>query len=498
MTTTAGTPATAGASGAVLRAAIAYLVTGFVIFLLMGLLGLLMRLVHAGFVDLSPDWFYRIMTLHGAGMIGAVLLASTGGLAAVVGKVGGGRVALRARPLWVAYVLEMLGTGLAVVATVIGRFAAGWTVLYPLPEHGGTWSLWAAVVMFAAYAFTAVGFLVYCLHVLLAVGRALGGVTRGLAWKYLLTGASDGSGRLPTPPELIASVTCTAGIVCVLAGVAYLVPVFLQAAGLVETVNALFAKNAVYLYGHTIANLCIYFAAGLVYAILPLFTKKAWKTDRVVVLAWNLIIIVVLLPYFHHLYQDFAQPTALQYAGQIVSWIIPFPSFLVTIMSGLTLMYGSGITWSVPSILIALGLWGWVFGGMGALLDATVAVNQVMHNTLWVPAHFHTYFLLGAAAFAWAYLYHLVSDLGAGRETGWSRAAAWLYGIGGAGFVLMFFASGAASVPRRYAVHLPAWQIYDRVAVGFVLVLTVGLAYLTAEIAARLRPAWQRTRAFPG
>ena len=53
----------------------------------------------------------------------------------------------------------------------------------------------------------------------------------------------------------------------------------------------------------------------------------------------------------------------------------------------------------------------WVFSGIEAILDATIAVNQVRHNTLWVPEHFHTYYLLGAVAFSWAYLYHLLTEL---------------------------------------------------------------------------------------
>ena len=34
-------------------------------------------------------------------------------------------------------------------------------------------------------------------------------------------------------------------------------------------------------------------------------------------------------------------------------------------------------------------------GGVAAVIDSTVAVNLVFHNTLWVPAHFHTYYLMG-------------------------------------------------------------------------------------------------------
>jgi cytochrome c oxidase subunit I len=75
-----------------------------------------------------------------------------------------------------------------------------------------------------------------------------------------------------------------------------------------------------------------------------------------------------------------------------------------------------------------------------------------------------------------------------------SRAAAWLYGFGGAGFVLMFFIAGANSVPRRYAVHPAQWQIYPRIAVPFVLLLAVSLTWLTWIVLRNLGPAWRETR----
>jgi cytochrome c oxidase subunit 1 len=144
-----------------------------------------------------------------------------------------------------------------------------------------------------------------------------------------------------------------------------------------------------------------------------------------------------------------------------------------------------------------LGIWGWVFGGLGALLDATVSVNQVMHNTMWVPAHFHTYNILGVAAFAWAYLYHLCGELSGAAAGRTGRWAAWLYGVGALGFVLTFFWDGAHSVPRRYAVHDAGWQGYARAAIPFVALLAVALAWLAAETLRRLSRAWRRTRLGP-
>jgi len=76
----------------------------------------------------------------------------------------------------------------------------------------------------------------------------------------------------------------------------------------------------------------------------------------------------------------------------------------------IVMIYRSGVRWSVPAILVALGLWGWAFGGIAGLMDAVIPINQVTHNTLWVPGHFHTYYLLGGLAFTFAYMYHLIRE----------------------------------------------------------------------------------------
>jgi cytochrome c oxidase subunit 1 len=318
-------------------------------------------------------------------------------------------------------------------------------------------------------------------------------MTKVLALRFLFSGGRDRRDALPRPPELIAAVISIDGIAAAAAGVIYLVPLFAEAAGMVGSVNALFAKNAVLLFGHTMANLSIYVTAGLVYAALPAYTGRVWRTTWPVVFAWDLIIILMLTNYSHHLYADFAQPVGLQLLAEIASYAVALPSFIVTIVGALALIYRSGIRWTAAPILLALGLWGWVFGGLGAVLDSTIPINQVMHNTMWVPAHFHTYYLLGAVAFAWGYLLYMVRSLSNRGDARASRAAAWLYGVGGAGFIFMFFVAGANSVPRRFAVHLAEWQVYARIAVPFVVLLALSLAWLSWDIGARLGAAWRGT-----
>ena len=127
------------------------------------------------------------------------------------------------------------------------------------------------------------------------------------------------------------------------------------------------------------------------------------------------------------------------------------------------------------------------------MLDSVIAINQITHNTMWVPAHFHTYMILGSVVFALGYLYYLVEDLGGIRESKMSTIAVWFYAIGGTGLVLSFFVAGADSIPRRYSAWLPQWQDFSVASIPFVILLGIGVGWLALEIVAGLGPAWNKT-----
>jgi len=483
-----------GKNGPSLRVALVHLYAGFVLFLLMGLLGLAMRLSHAQMLPLSPALYDEFFTLHGSGMIAAILLGAMGGIIAVLSS----RTQLDVRLLWIGFVLYILGVGYIPIAVLLGGFAAGWTILYPLPVmYQAGWTPWSTFAFLLGYLFVALGFGVWCAAVLLALARLHGGVTRALAWPFVFSGGRVHNPQpLPYLQDIAAAVISLYGIFTVLVGAVYLIPLFGQNLSLSGTVNSLFMKNFVFLFGHNVVNLTIYLGAALVYATLPVYAGRPWKTSWLSAFGVNVLFVTLFFPYFHHLYQDFANTVPLHILGELGSYGTGIPALLVTVMGGLLLVYRAGLRWAVPSILILIGFWGWVFGGLGALVDGTIPVNQVYHNTMWVPAHFHTYYLLGAVAFVWAFLYHLAADLSGRRESRLSRAAAWLYGIGGAGFVLMFFIAGAAGMPRRYAVPVPGTgeEILSTIASVFVAVLGLALAWLTYDLLAQLKPAWQRTR----
>lgn len=123
------------------------------------------------------------------------------------------------------------------------------------------------------------------------------------------------------------------------------------------------------------------------------------------------------------------------------------------------------------------------------MVDATVVVNSVMHNTMWVPGHFHFYLLLGLLPMMFAFMIHLARGEDVTPKGG--DLTAILYLLFGLGFVATFLIGGWASVPRRWAEHLPEWQIWDQVAsvtaVGVIALTTVFVAMFLARIPAILR-----------
>ncbi len=102
-----------------------------------------------------------------------------------------------------------------------------------------------------------------------------------------------------------------------------------------------------------------------------------------------------------------------------------------------------------------------------------------MHNTLWVPGHFHFYLLLGMVAMAMGFMVWLARTYGGQRDSGLEHGAFWLFAVAGLGFVGAFLASGRESVPRRFAEHMSEWMPYDRVgALSGALVLLATLVFV--------------------
>jgi cytochrome c oxidase subunit 1 len=467
---------------AALRGIKAYLGISALVFLLMMLAGLVMRLMQAQWLPES-GFFYRLMTAHGVGMVGISGLAASAVLWYFLKR----EVDLSTTVLYVNLGFFLAGVIGILGGIFVGGFAGAWTFLYPLPAHGlGAWGVAGASAYLIGLLLVGVGFLLFYLDVARAILTRFGSLGRALGWPQLFLKSSD---PMPPPAVVAATMVLVINIAGIVVGAVVLVLMLINLFVPSFAVDALLTKNLIYFFGHVFINATIYQAVVAVYGILSQASGRPWNVNRVFLAAWTAAMIMVMAVYPHHLLMDFAMPTWALVLGQILSYTSGFPILLVTAYGALTIVFRSGIRWSMASGLVFLGVFGWAAGVLPAIIDGTIAVNNVMHNTMWVPGHFHFYLVLGLVAMLFGFMYYVIGDSATGdsaardglRNNGVDRAAFWLYLAGGLGFALALLASGRDSVPRRWAVHYPEWLPLDRIGSVFAALIVLAAFVFVAR-----------------
>lgn len=466
-------------------ALIALLLAGAV-FLLMMLIGLAMIAAQGNIVTIDPAVFYRLMTAHGAGMVGAAGLSG----AAIMWHFIGRHVSLNTTVFVAFLAIFLLGVVLILGGIFIGGFGAAWTFLYPLPAHsGGAWEISAAVTFLLGLTAVGVAFLIFYLETGRAIVSRYGTLSNAMAWPLIIHGHMD---NVPPPAIIAASTVIIFNTIGTVVGAAVLAISLVNLLVPAFTIDPLMAKNMTYFFGHVFINATIYMAVIGVYEIIPEYTGRPWKSSRIFAIAWSSILLFVMAVYPHHLLQDTVMPAWALVMGQIVSYLSGLPLLAVTAFGLLGYVRGSSMKWDLASSLLFAGVFGWSIGVIPAVIDGMISVNKLMHNTLWVPGHFHTYLLLGEVAMSFGVMAWLVRDEKIVAFDSVDRVAFWAYMTGALAFTLTFLVSGAMSIPRRWAVHAPEWFAQDRMGAAFAVLTIVGAAYFVVRYATRLAGAITR------
>lgn len=463
-------------------------ITFLILFPLLILLGLTMRLNQGDVIKLDPGTFYALMTLHGLGMAGVLFSFTLAGLHYLIGT----RYAKVSISLgYTLYFLILFGTiGLA-VATLIGKFAAGWYLLYPLTFKGTSWESWATALSLVSLIVLGVAWLIGSTHIVHVLAKKYGGIVNTMGWQYFKK--EKPSEELPSI-ALISTISLVPAILSFIVGAVFLILNLLQHFEPSLMFDPLLLKNLVFFFGHTLVNVTMYCAVGWVYCLLPEYTKRDWGVNKVVAISWNGSFFFIMFAYFHHLYMDFSQPTSIQYAGQIASYLSALPATVVTMFGIIAQLYHSKIKWSIIPMAFLLGMGGWAIGGFAALVDTTISINKVLHNTLWVPAHFHTYMLMGVVLFIFGFLYYLAYAEQEVKQDPKQGLGFWIFIIGAYGFLIMFYLGGMHSVPRRYdsyngisvgKVHQNGAMFAETASV-FISILLIGLLIMYITLISRL------------
>lgn len=178
------------------------------------------------------------------------------------------------------------------------------------------------------------------------------------------------------------------------------------ALGWVDTIDDGLARTLFAWTLHPIVYFWLIPAYTAFYCLVPKQAGGFLFSDEMARAAFILLIVFSLPIGFHHLYMDPQQGHGWKILHGIGTFIVTLPTFITgfTVIASLEIagrlnggkgLFGwiAALPWTNPMVLaIILGLLMLILGGFGGLVNASYAMNAMVHNTAWVSGHFHLIF----------------------------------------------------------------------------------------------------------
>ena len=237
--------------------------------------------------------------------------------------------------------------------------------------------------------------------------------------------------------------------------------------------NVMMFMNLIWAWGHPEVYILILPAFGIFSEVFSTFSRKPLFGYRSMVMATLVICILSFTVWLHHFFTMGAGADVNAIFG-IASMIIAVPTG-VKVFNWLFTMYGGKVVYASP-ILWSLGFMvTFVVGGMTGVLLAVPPADFLLHNSLFLVAHFHNVIIGGVLFGAFAgYTYWFPKAFGFRLHEGLGKAAFWFWIIGFYVAFMPLYVLGLMGMTRRMQHYdVAAWQPWLLIAAfGAALILT--------------------------
>jgi cytochrome o ubiquinol oxidase subunit 1 len=251
--------------------------------------------------------------------------------------------------------------------------------------------------------------------------------------------------------------------------------------------NPMMYVNLIWIWGHPEVYILILPAFGVFSEVVATFSGKPLFGYRSMVLATMVICVLSFMVWLHHFFTMGAGADVNGFFG-IMTMIIAVPTG-VKVFNWLFTLYGGRIQYTVP-VYWAIGfIVTFVIGGMTGVLMAIPPADFVLHNSLFLIAHFHNVAIGGVVFGAMAgYTYWFPKAFGFTLNERIGKAVFWCWFIG---FYLAFmplYALGLMGATRRMQ-HYPDthWQPLMLVALAGAVVILLGIALTALQLVVSIR-----------
>jgi len=428
---------------------------------------------------LPPHHFDQVFGAHGTIMIVFMAMPFLTGLMNIIvpQQIGARDVAfpfLNAVSLW----LSVAGALLVMVSLAVGEFSrAGWSGIAPLfenqynPGSGVDYWMWAFQIAGIGSTLTGINFIVTILK-LRAPGMTLMRMPL-FVWTALTTNVLI---ILAFPPLTVAF--------SLLAMDRYLgMHFFTNALG----GNMMMWNNLFWIWGHPEVYIVILPAFGIFSEVVATFSGKRLFGYKSLVYATAAIMVLSFAVWLHHFFTMGNSPGVNTFFG-ITTMMIAVPTG-VKVFDWLFTMYRGRIRFTTPMYWTLGFLTTFVIGGMTGVLMAVPPADYVVHNSLFLIAHFHNMLIPGSVFGYFAgYAYWFPKAVGFRLDEKWGKRAFWCWFIG---FYLAFaplYMLGFMGMPRRMEHYWnPAWQPYLIIAAAGTVLILAGIVMQGIQLVVSIR-----------
>jgi cytochrome o ubiquinol oxidase subunit 1 len=251
--------------------------------------------------------------------------------------------------------------------------------------------------------------------------------------------------------------------------------------------NQMMYVNLFWAWGHPEVYILILPAFGVFSEVVATFSGKGLFSYRSMVLATLGICVLSFMVWLHHFFTMGAGADVNAFFG-IMSSIIAVPTG-VKVFNWLFTMYRGRVVFTTP-MLFAIGFTiTFVIGGMTGVLLAVPPVDFVLHNSVFLVAHFHNVIIGGVVFGALAgYNYWFPKAFGFTLDQRLGKASFWCWLVG---FYLAFtplYVLGLMGMTRRLQrIPDPSWQPLLLVAEAGAIVILCGILCQIAQLYVSIR-----------
>jgi cytochrome o ubiquinol oxidase subunit 1 len=258
--------------------------------------------------------------------------------------------------------------------------------------------------------------------------------------------------------------------------------------------NAMLYLNLIWAWGHPEVYILVLPAFGIYSEVVATFAKKPLFGYKTMVYATCSIMVLSLLVWLHHFFTMGSGANVNAFFG-IMTMIIAIPTgvkifnWLFTIYKG-RLEFSSPVLWTIGFMIT------FTIGGMTGVLLAVPGADFVLHNSLFLIAHFHNA-IIGGVVFGYlaGFTYWFPKAFGFKLNETLGKCAFWCWFVGFWTAFMPLYVLGFMGATRRMNHYgfmgatrrmnhydTPGWQPYMVVALIGALIILAGVLFQVAQV----------------